>query len=104
MTIAISTLSTVANAVYTSTGNTAITSLTLCNYSASNVTANLYVVPNGNSAGTTTVALANVLLAVHDTLQMYVAAEKLLLGPGDAIYCNASANTSVTAVTSYTSI
>ena len=38
-----------------------------------------------------------------DTYQIYNAAEKLTLGPGDMIQVNSSAN-AVTAITSYTSI
>ena len=110
MSIKVNSLTTTANAVYTSSGNTVITSLTLCNYSNGNVTANLFVVPYfvaNASPGTPSdlnIALSNVLIASGDTLQMYVASEKILLGPGDAICCNASSNTAITSVTSYTSL
>ena len=104
MTIATITISTIANTVYTSSGNNAITSLTLCNYSSGNVTANVFVVPNGQSAGTTNIMFANLLITSQDTYQIYQAAEKLLLGNGDTIQANSSANSSVTVVTSYTSI
>ena len=43
MTIAIYNVTTATGNAYISGGNTAITSLTLCNYGAGNVTANLYV-------------------------------------------------------------
>jgi len=45
MTIATYTVTTATGNAYTSSGNTAITSLTLCNWGAGNVTANLFVVP-----------------------------------------------------------
>lgn len=90
--------------VYVSTGNTAVTSLTFCNYSANSVTANIFVVPAGNTATTSNQMWYNLPLTSGDTYQLYAAAEKILLGPGDTIQANCSANTSVTAITSYTSI
>jgi hypothetical protein len=104
MTLQTAVLTTVAANVYVSTGNTAITSLTLCNYSAGNVTANLFVVPAGNSASTANQMWHNLPLPTADTYQLYAAAEKILLGPGDAIQANCSGNTAVTVITSYTSI
>jgi hypothetical protein len=103
MTIALAQVTNTANAIYTSLGNTAITSLTMCNWGPSQVYANLYVVPNGNAVGTSTIALSNVLIPSGETAQMYMFAEKLLLGPSDAICANTSANT-LTAITSYTSL
>lgn len=103
MTIATYSLTNTPDAIYTSVGNTAITSLTMCNWGVANVTANLYVVPNGYTPDTTNIALASIAIPVSETAQMYMFAEKLLLGPGDTICANASANT-VTAITSYTAI
>jgi hypothetical protein len=103
MTIATYSVTTSIGNAYTSSGNTAITSLTLCNFSAGSATANLYVVPATANADTVNIALSNVLITTGDTLQMYVAAEKLLLGPGDTIQIEANAN-AITAVVSYTSI
>lgn len=94
---------TVAN-VYVSTGNTAITWLSLCNYSAGNVLANVFVVPAGNTAGTTNQIWHNLPLPAGDTYQIYQAAEKILLANGDTVQANCSANTTVSVVTSYTSI
>lgn len=103
MTIATANITTVTGNVYVSTGNTAITSLTLCNWGPANVTANLYVVPNGSSASTQNIALSSLPLITGDTYQLYAAAEKILLGPGDAVQVDATANT-VSVITSYTSI
>lgn len=99
---------TVANA-YVSNGNTAITFLSLCNYSASNVTANVYAVPYGDTAGNLNMILTGLELSASgsstgDTYQLYVGGEKLLLANGDSIQINASANSSIAAVTSYTTI
>lgn len=103
MTIATFSVTTGTGNAYISNGNTAITSFTLCNWGPANVTANLFVVPNSGTADTSTQALYALPLASGDTYQLYAAAEKLLLGPGDSIQVNAS-SANVTAITSYTSI
>jgi len=103
MTIQTYSVTTATGNAYVSTGNTAITSLTLCNYSVSNVVANLFVVPSGNSASSSNQMYALLPLSSGDTFQIYAAAEKLLLGPGDSVQINANAN-AVTAITSFTTI
>jgi len=103
MTIQTYSVTTAIGNAYQSVGNTAITSLTMCNYGASNVTANLYVVPSSSSAANTNIALQNVSIPSGDTSQLYMFAEKLLLSNGDTIQIDSSANT-VTAITSYTAI
>ena len=92
-----------ANA-YVSSGNTAVTFLSLANYSASNVTANVFVVPSGDSVGNLNVVVANIQITTTDTYQFYAGNEKLILANGDSIRVNASANNSIAAVVSYTSI
>jgi hypothetical protein len=104
MTIQVGNVTTSAASVYTSVGNTAITFLSLCNYSAGNVAANVFVVPSGNSAGNTNIIINNINITVGDTYQLYAGAEKLLLNNGDSVQVNASANTAITTVTSYTLI
>jgi hypothetical protein len=103
MTIQVANVTSLGNTVYTSTGNTAITFLSLCNYGATGVTANVYVVPAGNSSSNNNIILANLAVSADDTYQLYAAGEKLLLGNGDFVSVQSNANT-VTAVTSYTSI
>ena len=104
MTIQVGNVTTSAASVYTSVGNTAITFLSLCNYTAGNVVANVFVVPSGNSAGNTNMIINNITITVGDTYQLYVGAEKLLLNNGDSVQVNANANNAITTVTSYTSI
>jgi hypothetical protein len=93
----------VGNTVYTSGGNTAITWLSLNNWGPANVTANMFVVPSGDTATTSNQVLYTLPLASGDTYQIYAAGEKLLLGNGDSVQVITTANT-VTAVTSFTSI
>lgn len=90
-------------AVYTSTGNTGVTFVSICNYTASNVTANVFVVPSGDTAGNLNLVLSAIGLTANDTYQLYAGSEKLVLGNGDTIQVNASANNSVATVTSFAS-
>ena len=94
---------TIANA-YVSSGNTAVTFLSLANYTASNVTANIYVVPSGASVSNLNVSVANILIQAEDTYQFYAGNEKLVLANGDSIRVNAGSDNSIAAVVSYTSI
>lgn len=104
MPITLGNVTTTAANVYVSNGNTAITSLSLTNYSASNVTANLFVVPSGDTAGNLNMVLAELDITTKDTYQFYAASEKLLLSNGDAIVANAASDNAINAVVSYTSI
>ena len=94
---------TIAN-VFVSSGDTAVTFLSLANYSASNVSANVYVVPSGDTAGNLNVSIANISIPAEDTYQFYAANEKLILDNDDSIQINAGADNSVAVVVSYTSI
>ena len=89
---------------YVSTGNTAITWMTFCNYSAGNVITNVYVVPSGGTAGNNNIILSNLLITTNDTYQLYQAAEKIILSNGDSIQVSANANSAITTVSTYTSI
>lgn len=95
-------VTTVAANVYASSGNTVITFLSLCNYTASNVTANVYVVPSGDTAGNLNCITSQINIQAYDTYQLYGANEKLILSNNDSIQVNASTNNSITSVTSYT--
>lgn len=108
MSITTSSVTTAGNVVYTSTNNTAITFLSICNYGGSAVVANVHVVPNGGSADNTNIVLTQIELSAAgngtgDTYQLYSGGEKLLLDNGDFVHIDSNANT-VTAVVSYTSI
>lgn len=109
MSITNASVTTTVGNVYVSTGNTAITFLSVCNYSASNVSVNVYAVPNGDIAGNSNIILTGVELeaagaGTGDTYQLYSGGEKLLLANGDTIQMVATANSAVTATTSYTTI
>ena len=104
MTISTAALTTAVGNVYVSTGQTVVTFMSLTNYTGANVTANVYVVPSGDTAGNSNIILAGIELTALDTYQIYAGNEKLLLSNDDTIQAEASANASVTVVTSYSEI
>lgn len=91
--------------LYTSGGNTAITWCSINNYSASNVTANVHLVPDGigTIANAQNQILTNLEILAGDTYQLYQAGEKILLSNGDMIQIVANASGCLSAVVSYTS-
>jgi hypothetical protein len=102
MSISVANVTTITSSVYTSAGNTAITFMSLCNYSGGNVTANVHVVPNGSVASNANLVLVNLEITAADTYQFYAGGEKLLFSNGDSIQVQASVNSAVTAVVSST--
>ena len=77
-------LTTSANSVYTSSANSAITTMYVCNTGNIAVQFDLHAVPAGASADITNVIYYQVPLAARDTY--VIDSEKLVLGPGDAIH------------------
>lgn len=102
MAIRTANVTTVAASIYTSVGNSAITTIHLCNYSASAVSANIYVVTNGSSANVINMIYCN--QQITTTTTYIIDSEKLILSNGDAIFANASANVSIGATVSYIGI
>jgi len=99
MAILNTTLTTTASPIYVSSGNNAVTTVHLCNYTSSSVQANVYLAPStGNVANNTTVIYGNVTIGAYNTLIIYQ--EKFVLSNGDTIYANVSTNSSVTATVS----
>lgn len=93
---------TIATPLYTSSGSSAVVTIHLCNYTTDTVVANVYVVPNGDTAGNTNIVYSNYSITSYNTL--IINTEKFILGNGDSVYANVSANTSVTATVSYIGI
>jgi hypothetical protein len=96
-------ITTTGDTVYTSTGNTVITWLSITNYSAGNALASVHVVPSAGSANAQNTIISNVLITAGDTLQLYTGNEKLILENNTFVYAIANANTALNTVTSYTS-
>ena len=101
MSIQTSLVTTSVGNAYVSSGNTAVTFLSLCNYSAGNVLANVHIVPSGAAASNTNLVLSSIEITSKDTYQFYVGNEKLLLTNGDSVQVDANAATALNAVVSY---
>jgi hypothetical protein len=76
------------NIAYASIGNSAVTYMTLCNYSASNVTANIYVVPSGDTLGNTNITVVNLHLQ-HTTLINCMVQQKNFYWPTETVFKSA---------------
>jgi len=93
---------TTPSAVYTSSGNTAISNAYFCNYSGSVVTIDVYIVPTAGTAGDTNRIYKSLSIPAADTFVMDQ--EKLVFGAGEMLQVSCSAATAVTATISYVSI
>ena len=99
MTIKNTTLTPTASPIYVSSGNSVVTTVHLCNYSAAQVQANVYLAPStGNIANGTTIIYGNVTIGAYNTLIIYQ--EKFVMDTGDTIYANISTANGVTATVS----
>ena len=95
-------VTTIASNVYVSSGNSATTTVHLCNYSGAAAYANIWVVPSGLTANTLTMIYSNI--AITGTNTLVIDTEKLILSNNDAIVANCSANLSISATVSYIGI
>lgn len=102
MALARATLTTSAANVYVSSGNSAVTTMYLCNYSVSDVTVSLYLVPTAGSASDSNIIYKTLPIPAGDTY--VIDSERLVLSNGDMLQALASANTSVTATLSYVGV
>jgi hypothetical protein len=92
-------VTTIATPIFVSSGNNAVTTVHLCNYSGSAVQANVYLAPStANVANSGSVIYGNVTISAYNTLIIYQ--EKFVMANGDTIYANVSANLSVTGTVS----
>jgi hypothetical protein len=88
--------------VYTSVGNSAITTAYICNTSASAVTANIYVVPATASANVANQVYSQLTIAGYDTYVLEW--ERILLNNGDTVQIKAGTGSVLTVTTSFTGI
>jgi hypothetical protein len=91
-----------ASAVYTSSGDTAISNAYFCNYSGTGVTIDVYIVPAAGTAADTNRIYKSLSIPAGDTYVMDQ--EKLVFGAGEMLQISCSAASSVTATISYVSI
>jgi hypothetical protein len=102
MAISNTVLTTTPTAIYTSSGTNVVTLLYFCNTSGASKTINLYLVPNGGSASSSTQVYKDYAITTSDTL--VIDKEKIILSNGDAIFANANANSSITTTVGYISL
>ena len=95
---------TTPTAMYTSTGDTAITFATFTNYGTGASSLTIYIVPDGASPVDGNMLIDAESILEGDTFSMYLGSEKLLLSDGDTIQAFSDNATSVNAIFSYTSI
>ena len=93
-----------ATTVYTSTGQSAVTYISITNYTASAVDVDLHIVPSGDSAGDANLVAKELTIDAKDTFYFYGGGEKLLLDASDFISATANTATSLNCVVSYTTI
>jgi len=77
-----------AGNLFVSTGDSAITTLYLCNPTGNNITCNLFVVNSGFEANGINKIYSNVIIAAGDTLILET--ERIILSDGDTVRANAS--------------
>lgn len=102
MALSQTTLTTVAGAIFTSTGNSAVTTMYLCNYSATDRNVTIYLVQSGALPSNTNIIYKDVSIAAGDTY--IIDTERLVLSDGDAVEALASANSSITMTVSYVGV
>lgn len=102
MALAQSTLTTSASAVYTSSGNSAIVTIYLCNYSAVDQTATLHLVAAAGSVSNSNIVYKEIPIAAGDTY--VIDTERLVLANGESIRALASANSSITMTVNYVGV
>jgi hypothetical protein len=102
MALSQSTLTGSATAIHTSTDNTAITTIYLCNYSGSDRTVTIYLVPSAGTAGNNNIIYKEIPIAAGDTY--IIDTERLVLANGDSVQALASAISSVTMTVSYVGV
>ena len=93
---------TTPSAVYTSSGNTAISNVYFCNYSGSTVTIDVYIVPSAGTADNTNIIYKTISIPAANTFVMDT--EKLVFGSGEMLQASCSAASAVTATVSYVAI
>ena len=88
--------------IYTSSGETAVTALFLCNTHSADVTVSIHVVESGGTAADNRLILKDYNIPAGDTLTFEW--EKLILGNGDFISGLASSASKITVTSSYVEV
>ena len=104
MTMTASSIGSSIGNIYVSSGNTAVTFLSISNVTGNSQLLNIFVVPASTAKANTHTVVSNVAIASHDTFQFYDNNEKLLMESGAYIAAIGNNASALHAVISYTSI
>lgn len=96
------TLTTSYTSIYTSSSNSIVSLIYLCNTTATAVSVDVCAVPSGGSAGVSTQIYSSLEIPGYDTF--VIDTEKFVLANGDAVHAQANVAASVIATVSSMSI
>jgi len=88
--------------IYTSSGNTVISTMHLCNQSGATVTCSLNLVGSSGSVGANNLVYKNISISASDTY--VIETERFILGNGDYFSAISNVANAVIATTTYTGI
>lgn len=91
-----------ATTIYTSSGNSAITFVSFCNYSTTDALVDVNIIPNGDLPSNANMYIKSLEIVSNDTYLVYQSGEKLLLSDGDIISVTANSSGKISALVSYT--
>jgi len=86
---------------YSSSGETALTIMSFCNYGSTTTSITMHIVQNGQVPGLDNVFIKDIDIVPGDTYIVYQGGEKIILSNSDFINVIASQNNSITCLTSY---
>ena len=88
--------------VYTSSGDSAITSMFFCNIDSTDIDITVFIVPSGDTLGDEHTIMKELTINATDTFAF--GSERILLGTGDTVQAFASTTNKISVVISYTGI
>ena len=91
-----------ATTVYTSSGESAVTTIFFCNTDSSAIDVTCWIVPNGDTLGDEHMIMKELTINATDTFAF--GSERILMGASDTIQAIAGTINKVSVVISYTSI
>jgi hypothetical protein len=97
-----STSSATPTTIYSSVGDSAITTIFFCNTDSSNRDITVWIVPNGDTLGDQHMMMKELTIIATDTFAF--GSERILMSAGDTVQAIADTINKVSAVISYTSI
>ena len=88
--------------VYTSSGESAVTTIFFCNTDSSSIDVTVWIVPSGDTLGDEHMIMKELTINATDTFAF--GSERILMGASDTIQAIAGTTNKVSVVISYTSI